>query len=450
MPLTTDNEVYTATVVSPLAYRLDSAILYNCFRDEYDIKYLITDFSITESIYNFSLQLAMNIKENVNFLEYAKLTGNEKIRIRLSRTKIGSKNVEKVDLTFIVTEYPVFSRFETHTQVYTIRAISEFAFFGKLKSISRSVKKPIKNIIYDILIKDLHIPENKIFLSETKCDTIKAVIPVMSPVDAINWLLRRAFDENGKPFYCYQTLFGEIRIESQSDFSNKPNYRTFKDGKFYTNEAQSPNDFNEKLERIISLASDLKMSKFISGLGGAFASTTMNLDISNKTAVYDSFDYLKDFDPTGSFNRGKTLSDGFYFEDEKKNNLGHYKNSKIFYIPKNSLNHGNRDIGYNSPISVGKLNRVQSAIENLDTITHDMTVFGDFNLNSGKAVEVILRKAVDPKTTVKLFDYFKTLKGEDLLLSGRYVLSAVIHKFDEEYSCAVRVKTDTFQPDFIV
>ena len=453
MPETTNTQLTTSQTVSPSAYRLDTVdlethVIQAGERKIFDIKNFVTDFTITESIYSLSLQLSMNIKENTNLLEFAKLTGQEKIRVRLARTAVGSKDEENIDLTFIVTEYPVFGRFDSHTQVYSIRGISEFAFVGKLKSISKSIKGPVTELIQKILVEDLNVNVEDIFLSESKSDLIKAVIPYMSPVDAVNWLLRRAFDDNDKPFYCYQTFSGQIRIESQSDFAEKENYRTFRDGKFYTNDVQGKDDYQEKLERILSIASDLKMSKFVSSLGGAFGSTTVSLDISNKTVAYDSFNYSNDFKRDGTLNEGKTLSNNFIFE-EQKNNLGRYSLARIFYIPTNSSNlDSDKNIGYNSPTQFGSINRVQSAVENLDTITHDMTVFGDFNLNPGKPVEIILPKSIDPGANVS--NTQSTVdKGEDLLLSGRYLLSAVVHKFAEQYYCSVRVKTDTLKKDFI-
>ena len=108
MPETTNTQLTTSQTVSPSAYRLDTVdlethVIQAGERKIFDIKNLVTDFTITESIYSLSLQLSMNVKENTNLLEFAKLTGQEKIRVRLARTAVGSKDEENIDLTFIVT-----------------------------------------------------------------------------------------------------------------------------------------------------------------------------------------------------------------------------------------------------------------------------------------------------------------------------------------------------------
>ena len=76
----------------PSAYVIDSIMLSNHNGRIIDIQKIVTDFTITESIYHPGLILSMNVKDVVNFMEEFKLTGHETITVNLSRTTYASNN----------------------------------------------------------------------------------------------------------------------------------------------------------------------------------------------------------------------------------------------------------------------------------------------------------------------------------------------------------------------
>ena len=139
MPLNVSNiSVNTAEALVPTAYSLEQATLKNHAGRELELKAFITDFSITESVYRPSLMLSLNVQDNINMMEEFQLTGQEVISIVLARKAVGGTEVHTVKLDFIVTEYPIFGRFNNRLQVYSLRGVSPYAYFSELKKISRA------------------------------------------------------------------------------------------------------------------------------------------------------------------------------------------------------------------------------------------------------------------------------------------------------------------------
>lgn len=441
MPYTPNVQQTTSQVVAPNAYRLRSIILSNHAKTkEVDIRNLVTDFSVTESIYLHTLVLDMNVKDFANVMERMGISGQEKITVTFSRKGLGEDEVD-VSHTFVVTEYPVYGKFNNRVQVYSVKGVSEHAFLSRLKRISRAKKDSIKTIISEILQKDLNLKPEKVLPGSEASGIVDVVIPYSHPADAIHWLSRRAFDSYGSPFYCYETLGEGVRIESLGEMMVRGIHRTFKDNKFFTEETQTQGDYEQRLSRILSMASDLNLSKFSSASAGAYASSTGYLDIQTKSFNVETFNYSDAFPSMRKLDAEKTISDTFTLEENLP--LSKYYGAHFNYIPLNT----SRENSYNSITRGKSINLAQSYVENLDTIVHDITVMGDFTLHPGQIVELALPKAVDPNQEIKSTD-LSSNRELDELLSGKYLVTSVIHNFSEDYTCTIRVKKDSFKKDY--
>jgi len=490
--------INTDQVVLPSAYAIESIMLSNHNGRIIDIQKIVTDFSITESIYHPGLILSLNVKDTVNLMEEFRLTGHETITVNLSRrvyvmgssttSKIATNNdgkEEKISHLFYVSEYPLYAKFENRVQVYTIKGVSKHIFLSKFKKISRSYTGDIKNFVKEVLMNDLDVPSYNIEVTAENTSVVKFIVPNLSPIDAIQWALRHAYDSHGSPFYCYETLSGKIKIDSHTDFDKRSNdkpYREFKEGRFFTTKQGSLEDYNERRSRIMDLSSDIRMSKLMSGANGAYASKSIYVDIATKQIVTTEFDYNKEFSKMSKIGNYSTLSQRFtpegieagksYSEDrsfwERAENiksgrgksLSDFKNSNINYISLNSqafnnitLNSDKLDYkntsNYHGSTVTSKINIAQSLTENLETIVHDFNVTGDFSLNCGKIVLLTIAPAEDPKTSKKGSLINSRAPGVDRFFTGNYVVTSVIHNFAEDYFSSVRVKTDSFSNDFL-
>lgn len=486
----------TDQIKVPSAYVIDSIMLSNHNGRIIDIQKIVTEFSITESIYHPGLILSMNVKDVVNFMEEFKLTGHETITVNLSRSTYNSGNRGKIKIDnqklshlFYVSEYPLYGKFENRVQVYTIKGVSKHIFMSKFKKISRAYSGNIKNFVKEVLMNDLDISESNIEMTSENTDIVKFIVPNLSPIDAIQWALRHAYDSHGSPFYCYETLGGKIKIDSHTDFNKRTNeapYREYKEGKFFKFEPGSLEDYDERRSRIMDLSSDLRMSKLLSGSNGAYASKSIYVDIAKKQIVTTEFDYNTKFRDMAKIGNFSTLSQRFNPDDIKagksyssdrsfleraediKNgggkSLSDFKNSKINYIPLNTqafdkvisvnetksskIRSSESTPNYHKATSNSKINIAQSVTENLETVVHDFIVAGDFEMNCGKIVLLKIAQASDPKSDLEGERSGKNF-GADRFFSGNYVVTSIIHNFSDDYFSSVRVKTDSFSNEVL-
>lgn len=441
------NEFY-----SPFAYDIDSINIINHKGDKIDIQNIITDFSITESIYNSSLTFRANIKDDSDFFNEFGLNGEEIIEVTLSAgTEFGnSKSSLQRAHRFYVTEYPGYARSRSHqtTQAFSVTAVSLHAFVSKFKFISRAVDSLTSDEIKKIIEEDvgnIYVPTFGEWTPSS--ESFKGIIPYMHPLDAAAWLLRRTHDSDDLPFFLYETFdstrLGEnnIFLKSMRDLvESREVYRIYDSKVLFEAKEIGVKDYEEKSKRILDIASTFNLSKIYPASNGAFASVGLFLDISDKTITEETFKYK--FNSTTAIEKFSLLS-----ESELKETLGskitELKEAAREYIPRNKLAFSGTSTGtannYHGLSDDAKLAKIKSYEENLDAFICDLTIAGDLKLSPGKIIKLDL---VKPKEIMP-----GDTRLKDIGLSGKYLVTSIIHIFDSEYHCKIRVKRDSLIRD---
>ncbi|NDF33849.1 MAG: hypothetical protein EB157_04730, partial [Euryarchaeota archaeon] len=312
----------TSEVLMPSAYRVSEIVLKNYIgikdelKGQYNIQRVVGDFTITESIYRSALTLSLSIRDDSSFMEQAALSGHETIEVKLERL-LPNGELQKVDLSFRVTEYPVYSKFNNGVQVYRLNGVSPHSYISKFKKISRSFRGKIGDFVKGVLKNDLGLPDNKIDISPKATGNVVFVVPNMEPIDAMHWAIRRAFSEESSPFYLYQTLDGVVHLRSQAELVTQDVYKKYQDAKFFQYDiATNPVEaFEERATRILSIDSDLSMAKPMMASNGAFSSRTEYVDLATKAYSVSKFNYsdrVKDFPTVEGY---PLLHEGFEIDE---------------------------------------------------------------------------------------------------------------------------------------
>ena len=463
----------------PEAYRVTSIVLENHKGETYNLTSLQTDFSITESIYHAGLILSINIKDSVNFFEIGQLTGQETITVNLTQgvepePDAESANTQPIDVAskerpkpktisrmFFVTEYPLYGKMENRIEVYTIKGVSPHIYLSKLKRISKAFSGPMADFIKETLTKDLGVDELDIVQSKQSSPLVSFIVPNLNPIDAIQWVLRRCYDSHGSPWYCYETLDGKIHIESHMDINaraKESNINEYSDGQFFQDTVGSAKDFQQRKSRILNLASNIGISKYLSSINGAYASKSVYVNISSKKIETLDFNYDVEFPYMAKIGANSPLSNSFFPETRKiiynpddpagiiyGSALSDFSDANINYIPLNGKSLGNNN-NYHSSTRNKFINFANSVNENMQFISHDFTIAGDLDFHSGKIVVLLLRSTFKPPTNeLNKMDEVKNQK----MFSGYYLITSVVHKFEKQYYCDVRANTDAYSANVL-
>lgn len=398
-----------------------------------DITNLVTSLTLVESLYSPTVILKLAIKDAANFLEEFPIIGQERIHIILERVEHDTGRIKRIDCKFIVTEYPLFGKDAEKPLIssYTLSAISEHAYIGSLKEVSRSFNGPLIEEIKKLLIEN---GMSNILSKGKGISAAAGVLPFLKSNKAIEWFRSRTVNEGGSPLFVYQTIDGIVHLDFYSDLINEKRYGVYRDGRFFTALPHSLLDYKQRASRLLECASNLRFGKIFQAKAGAFASTLDTVDIATK--------------------RARTLNYGYNIEE--KGRMGNEPFSSLAVIQNTALNERadsfSLNVSLNSKAFSSNNNtnenrarseqKSRSFMECMETMHHDIKIYGDYEFNPGKMIEIKFPRALDPSEKNK--SKFEDHPSEDKLLSGKYLITSCTHSFSNgEYYINARVKRDS-------
>tara|TARA_B110000238_G_C15900684_1_gene341879 strand:+ start:48 stop:569 length:522 start_codon:yes stop_codon:yes gene_type:complete len=160
---------------------------------------------------------------------------------------------------------------------------------------------------------------------------------------------------------------------------------------------------------------------------GAYSSTLHTIDIATKSYKKQTYAYS---DTQIRLNANGVVPIGSTIEDRP---IEQHRDSTNFYI---SLNTSAVSGGssYHAP-SETQILSANAYIQNMDTLELNIEIFGDFNLCAGMTIDV---------NVVKSMEAGDNKRTKDLYLSGKYIVSSIVHSFTDEYRMKLLLKKDSY------
>ena len=307
-------------------------------------------------------------------------------------------------------------------------------YINSIKKLSRPFKGSIGSIVDDICRKDLKLKEKPLGIrrlkeinTETK-EIVQGIFPNIRPLNAISWLLRNSYD-NETQYYFYETAKDGINFNSYENLMNEEVYRDYNQKSGFTEAEGTEEYYDEVQSRILELRSRLNLSKLVSLSSGAYASTLHTLDISKKNYSKFLYDYEKN--KLKKLNKNKPYSDIAEVDGLK------YKETTDSYHHYVSLNENAYiQSNYHAPTAPSLLSS-EAQKENLETMTQEIIVPGDYEISVGKIINVIIPKSLGTDG--------KGLK--DKLMGGKYLITNIVHQFGVEYRMILTIQKDSSETD---
>ena len=416
----------------PNIAQIQSIIMTSASGKEEDIRFITQKIEITESIYSPTLILNLTIQESAAFFERFPIIGQELITIIFNKAdfKDGPTPIKEVIHTFKVTEYNNYNRSDEQEKVanYTLSAISAFAYNSASLTVSRSygrkrdITEEIQNLFSELGVDELNV------IGEVNTKSV-GILNKQDPLKAIEFLRKHCFDANGGPFYIFQTLDSKVNMVSYENLVKKVPYEKYHATKIFSHNAYSTEDYEDRKKRILRVNSFMDLSKFFSGQEGAYASKTNTMDWSNKSYITSQFTY----------NQSATLNDNKPFSSETDDPSNKF-DTKSNNMSVNAMAWEGAS-GYNDELNKN-VSEMQSHQANLDTMTHDVQLMGDFDLNAGQVISLVFPRNVDPQS-MDIYGLDESL--EDKHLSGKFLITSCTHVFDvNDYRCDIIAKRDSF------
>ena len=400
-----------------------------------DITPLVVKINLIESLYAPTIVAQISLKDAANFMEEFPVCGHERVHLILERIEHDTEVEKRIELKFIVTEYPLYGKQEggnANVQAYTLSAISEHAFLSSIKKISRQFNGQTDKEIIKILNEDLG--HYNIRQLGTVITAAKGVLPRMKPLEACEWFRSRSCDNPESPIFLYQTIDGVIHLVSYSELIKEKVHGVYRDTRAFTQNPQSIEDYKERATRLLNVTSNLRFGRVFQSQSGAFASKMNYVDIATKTYGTKHYGYnIEKNTLTGN----PPFSSAFKISDK---GLGEYYDAHSNKVSLNTLAYGEQQ--NTNVLRKDYEQKVRSFTESLETMTHDIRIYGDYEFHPGKVITLKFPKALDPAEAELSTE--DDHPGEDKLLSGKYLVTSAQHTFENgEYFINARVKRDS-------
>lgn len=178
------------------------------FNTKFDVRTQVSELNIFETLDKPYLTGQIVINDDKAMFDKINFQGTERIKITCA-------TVDK-ELTPVFEREFIMSGIEKVTKanengkgsVYVFNLIEEHAFLARAKKISRSFRGTIDRILTKLIAKEMKRDIDLSYLSaqEAVQGGITGIIPNMTVMDALHWLVNRATTENGSPYFCYASM----------------------------------------------------------------------------------------------------------------------------------------------------------------------------------------------------------------------------------------------------
>ena len=420
-------------------YQLLSAVITNSDRNidlSVDIKRLISSFQIFEHIEKSYLTAEVVFADTANLVQDMDFQGGEKLTLEISQSEERNEGFS-IKKEFLINRIENITRADEATDAVMLHCVEYHVFKSSLQNISRSYKGSASKIISKILSE--YIERDLLALGAESVNDLKVIIPNLNPLEACDWLKKRAVSETGMPYYLYSVLgvenlimrdLGSILqdpvINKSIPFIYAPSLNSAQLGpRKYYNVMDFKISDNENLLSIIS-----------EGLVGGeyyFYDTMSAVPYRVKFDVEEVFQDLARNNLLGGENERFVYAPDYKLKNQKISKYnsrtvtqisqsGSYKNGlKNFrsYQDDNSASNHKRKIIASSLKSFLSKAPIQITVKGREFLT------ADENYTIGKVIRILFIDNISTSTN-------ETKLSFDSKKSGDYVICAARHVFDDE------------------
>lgn len=390
-----------------------------------DIRNLVETFSITEELFSPVVTFTATIRDTERFFETFPIVGQEKLEVDIKKVD-DNTNIKH---SFYVKEYPNFVRTLDFpaTQIYTLVAISQFAYTSNLFTICRAIKGNVVDNIKKIYTDDLGVSKVESEGSgDTKCKSeFEGIITIQNPLKAAEWLRSRAFDADGSPFFMYNKISSDtdtVYLHSWKYISKQEEYKRYYYRQLIKGEPGSEDVYIQEMSRIVSMKSNLKLDRLGLAKQGAYASRLNVTDYAAKAF------YTRDYDSTASDSIASSGKKTDWTSNSYKVSSSKGKKSKKLHeLPTASISgiqvntakeSGSKGNSTTSALLENAL-FAKSFLANMTEANHEISVYGDPKLNPGVKIYLVIPQNI------------KQPEGDtiDESMSGEYIITVSSHVF---------------------
>lgn len=400
-------------------YEINALELINSGGQTVDLRKIFVELQIFQDLYSSVMNGNIVINDGNDIFSNFYLVGNEYLRISIDKPSLG-RPLERI---FRVYKSSNRTPSTDSGQLYILHFCSDELISSEQILVSKAYKSvKIRDIVSDILLKELNIDSNRINSLEDTSGNFDLIVPNYRPFEAIQWVTARGYDQKKFCYFFFENKNGFNLTSLQTLIKQKP-YKTIR----YELKTVDPDPSkNKDSVDQLDILTDFDMITSITN--GAFASRMLAIDVFNQTYEYNDYD-LSTAEAQGNLlNKYKPVNS---FKNSKGETLFQAKNSffRTYLQVKPSSTEKSNDIKY------WLLPRAMHMVL-LNHFRIKVVIPGDIELKAGDMVNYEFPMFDAANSAGKKLDKFRT---------GKYLVAAVNHKFSEDrFESIVELVSDSF------
>ena len=433
--------------------------------ETFDLTNVIVSFNMYESIYNECLRIELVINDSINLPYYAPILGEESLNFTFSTQSVEGEDVE-INPGYMYS-VSIQDRHITKDRqnIYVLHFVSQQGLANLNSTVSRSWNdKTIGQMVTDIYDDYLDVDGsgNDLDIEPTK-RIESVVIPNWKPFDAINWLSKRALNENDVPNYLFWETNGHTYFRTVDSLMQQKVVQKFVFNPISSDSTKLLAQKNGALEiDNLQILSQFNLADNIRD--GFYASKMITHDIVRKKIVERTHDLNEIYDgrinhtdrfmPISRSETDYEIKERHTFAPLEKNHINEgksitsYYDSKIMVSPKHNRMYSQTPTEeYDNNVEEWKLQR-NALMWSLNQIKVEIVTPGISFLKCGDKVDLTVPA---PERVGKTGDGKITNKANlnDFYLSGDYIVTAINHDINflggtagNKYSCIIELVKD--------
>jgi len=431
-------------------FKLDNIIIHNHEnRLAVDIKRLVVEFNIYESMFVNAMTGTLVISDSTNLISKLPIQGTEQLTFKLSTP--GSRAIDCTDPGDAMHVYSVSDKQQSGDgqEVYTLHFASREFLRNIRTRVSQAYSGRIDQMVASIFGDEDYLDSRKELHVEKTRNQDKIVIPNMHPFQAINMLQKRALadDRNGVGYYFYETPTGfHFRSWESMCVDKNGNPREIKQSfEHMPLNMSDESAYNEKKDKVTHEYQSVESYRFINSshdvaanqAAGTYAHRVITHNLYDKSYKVSDYNYHNYFNDTKHVDGNKVpvVSTPVDFDDK---GISDYAESRVSVIPTTQFAH-NEDTGsFGVDVEQDGITtaaRVSQTNQVIGGTILEMTIKGQSYLEVGDVVQFNLQTVENKKISNGKFDP---------QFSGRYIITKIRHRVtQEEYLNVIELSKDS-------
>lgn len=195
-------------------------LVINSKLGSFNLASIFEELNIFDSILMPCMSGNILIKDSIGLSKRLLFDGSEFLDIDISKSDESSgTNIVK---TFRIFKQSDRSNVNQTSEVYILHFVSEEMIYSEQQKISQSYTGIYSDIATSVLIDYLKVPKNKIGVIEPTKGINSSIVPLLSPIDTLNWLTKRSISQNDlADFLFFENKLGFNFVSLSNLFSIK-------------------------------------------------------------------------------------------------------------------------------------------------------------------------------------------------------------------------------------